>query len=54
VLTAGGGHPGILIVRFDNNPTRDMKSKDIVTAIGKLERSGTPLADQMIVLNQWR
>ena len=54
VLTAGGGHPGILVVRFDNDPTRDMKPKHIVAAIGKLVRSGTPVVNQFIVLNQWR
>jgi hypothetical protein len=54
VLTSGGHHPGILLVRFDNDPRRDMKPKHIVTAIGKLERSGISIGDQVIILNQWR
>jgi predicted nuclease of predicted toxin-antitoxin system len=54
VLTAGGSHPGILVVRFENNPARDMKPKHIVAAIGKLIRSGSPVTNQFIVLNQWR
>src|SRR4051794_3326075 len=33
ILTANGSHPGLLVVRYDNDPTRDMKPKDIVTAI---------------------
>jgi predicted nuclease of predicted toxin-antitoxin system len=54
VLTAGGSHPGMVVVRFDNDPTRDMKSKHIVAAIAKLERSGLQLTDQVVVLNHWR
>ncbi len=54
VLTAGGSHPGILIVRYDNDPTRDMKPKHIVTAIRKLEQAGVDPRDQLIILNQWR
>jgi predicted nuclease of predicted toxin-antitoxin system len=54
VLTAGGSHPGILVVRFDNDPTRDMKAKHIVTAVGKLERAGLALQDQVVILNHWR
>jgi predicted nuclease of predicted toxin-antitoxin system len=51
---AGGAHPGILVVRFDNDATRDMKPKQIVSAIGKLERSGVDWVNDLIVLNQWR
>lgn len=54
ILTAGGMHHGILIVRFDNDPTRDMKPRHIVSAIRKLEQSGLDLTNQLIVLNQWR
>jgi hypothetical protein len=54
VLASGGGHSGILVVRFDNDPTRDMKPKAVVAAIGKLARSGLLLANQIHVLNHWR
>jgi predicted nuclease of predicted toxin-antitoxin system len=54
VLNSGGSHPGILLVRYDNDPKKDMKPRHIVAAIAKLERSGLPLRDQIIVLNQWR
>jgi hypothetical protein len=54
VLTSGGGHPGILLVRYDNDPRRDMKSKHIVTAVGKLERAGVGIRNQVVVLNHWR
>jgi predicted nuclease of predicted toxin-antitoxin system len=54
VLTTHGIHPGILIVRFDNDRHRDMQPKDIATAIGKLERAGFEMANQFVILNQWR
>ena len=54
VLTAHGMHPGILIIRLDNDPTRDMTSRQIVTAIGHLESAGVPLANQAHILNHWR
>jgi predicted nuclease of predicted toxin-antitoxin system len=54
VLTSGGHHPGILLVRFDNDRSRDIRPHHIVRAIGKLERSGVPIADQVTVLNHWR
>lgn len=54
VLASGGSHPGILLVYFDNDPTRDMKPPRIVSAVAKLEASGAPVRDQLIVLNQWR
>jgi len=54
VLNSGGSHPGILVIRFENDPMKKMKPRHIVTAIAKLERSGLPLRNQIIVLNQWR
>jgi len=54
VLVSGGHHPGILIVRFDNDRSRDMRPHQIVRAITKLEKSAAPVADQVVVLNQWR
>jgi hypothetical protein len=54
IRAAGGRHPGLVVVRFDNDPTRDMKPKHIVRALANLEQAGVPVADQLIVLNQWR
>jgi predicted nuclease of predicted toxin-antitoxin system len=54
VQTSGGSHPGILVLHDSNDAKRDMKSKDVVTAIGKLERSGMAVVNQVIVLNFWR
>ena len=54
VRAAGGHHPGVLVVRRDNNPKRDLNQKGIVQAIGKLVAAGVPIADQFTVLNHWR
>ncbi len=51
---AHGNHPGILVVRQENNPARDLTPKGIVAAIRKLEAAGVPIADEYVVLNQWR
>jgi predicted nuclease of predicted toxin-antitoxin system len=54
VQTARGTHPGILIVRLDNDPSRDMTRRQIVTAISRLESAGVPFANQVYILNHWR
>jgi hypothetical protein len=51
---AGGHHPGILVVRRDNDPRRNMTPHDIVRAIRNLEAAGVPVADQYIILNPWQ
>lgn len=54
ILVSGGHHPGIVVVRRDNDPTRDMQPKAIVRALGKLLASGIPIADELHILNHWR
>lgn len=54
VRACGGHHSGILIVRFDNDPTRDMTPRHIVRALANLERAALALADQLVVVNHWR
>jgi hypothetical protein len=54
VLIVGGHHPGILIVREDNNPKRDLDEKGIVRALTKLLASGLPFMDELHILNHWR
>jgi len=54
ILTAGGTHPGILFVLFENDVKRDMKANQIVAAIGKLEMSGLNPSSQIAILNHWR
>jgi hypothetical protein len=40
-----GRHTGIVAIRFDNDPTRDMKDADIARAVRNLEQSGAPIAN---------
>lgn len=54
VSVSGGHHPGILIVRKDNDPKRDLKPAGIVRAIRKLLAANVPIADTFNVLNHWR
>lgn len=54
VRASGGEHSGILVVRSDNDPSRDMKDQDIVRAIGNLEGAGVPIRSEFHILNHWR
>jgi predicted nuclease of predicted toxin-antitoxin system len=54
VLESRGSHPGILVVRQENNPVRDLTPKGIVAAVRKLESAGVPVANEYVVLNHWR
>ena len=54
VQATRGQHTGILTVRFDNDPTRDMKDGEIIRAIRNLERSGCATAKELHILNHWR
>lgn len=54
VIASGGRHFGVVLVRKDNDPNRDMKHAQIVRALTNLERAMPNLHDQFVVLNQWR
>jgi hypothetical protein len=54
IVVAQGHHPGILVVRQDNDPKRDMTPRGIVHALAKLEAARVPIADGYHVLNHWR
>ena len=54
IMQVDGHYPGILIVRRDNDPTRDLRPPGIVRAIRNLVAASVPLADQFIILNHWR
>jgi hypothetical protein len=54
VRLVGGHHPGLLIVRKDNDPRRDLNPRRIVRALANLVAANVPTADEYIVLNHWR
>ena len=54
LMQGRGHHPGVLIVRRDNNPRRDLTPRGIVHAIAKLLAANIPLPDQFIILIHWR
>jgi predicted nuclease of predicted toxin-antitoxin system len=54
VVDLGGHHSGVLAVRKDNDPNRDLKAAGIVRAVRNLLAANAPIADQFIILNHWR
>jgi len=54
IAEAHGHHFGVLIVRRENDPRRDLTAKGIVAALRKLEAAGVPMDNEYIVLNHWR
>jgi Domain of unknown function (DUF5615) len=54
IRTAGGHHPGLLLIYLENGPTRDMTPRSIAEAISRLEAVAVPLVDHVYVLNHWR
>jgi hypothetical protein len=54
VLQAQGHHPGILVVRRDNDARRNLSPRDIVRAIRNLEAAGVNLRDRYEILNHWQ
>jgi predicted nuclease of predicted toxin-antitoxin system len=54
IRTAQGHHPGIFVVRRDNDPKRDLTPPGIVRAIRNLLAANLPFHDEVFVLNQWR
>ena len=54
VVELTGHHLGVLVVRKDNNPKRDLTYPGVVRALSKLLNANAPTADQLIILNHWR
>jgi hypothetical protein len=54
VQATRGIHTGILTIRSDNDPTRDMKDAEIVRAIRNLEKSGAATMNEFHILNHWQ
>jgi hypothetical protein len=54
IQAASGHHPGIAIVRMDNDPRKDMTDGDIVRALDKLDAANVAIANEFHILNHWR
>ena len=54
IAASQGNHPGILVVRKDNDPKRDMSPKAIVRAVANFIASGQPVEDGYHFLNNYR
>ena len=54
VIASHGHHPGILVIRKDNDPRRDLSARGVLHAISKLEASAAPIGDNLHILNHWR
>jgi predicted nuclease of predicted toxin-antitoxin system len=54
IVAVGGHYPGLLVVRKDNDPKRDLTPQGIVRAIATLLKAGVPVRDQFLILNHWR
>jgi predicted nuclease of predicted toxin-antitoxin system len=54
VQATGGRHAGIVVVRADNDPARDMKDRDVLRALANLEAASVPIENEFHILNHWR
>lgn len=54
VAQVNGCHPGIFVVRRDNDPKRDLTPSGIVRAIRNFITAQVPISNQYIILNHWR
>jgi hypothetical protein len=54
LMEGQGHHPGILVIRKDNDPRRNLKPHDVVRALANLSAAGFALPDQYVILNHWR
>jgi predicted nuclease of predicted toxin-antitoxin system len=54
ILASGGHHPGILVVRRENNPRRDMRPQGIARAIARIEASALVFENNVHIVNHWR
>jgi predicted nuclease of predicted toxin-antitoxin system len=54
IQQAKGVHSGILVIRREKDPRKNMSPVEIVRALKKLEKSGVVIVNQYIVLNHWK
>lgn len=54
VMQVGGHHPGVFVVRRDNDPKRDLTAMGMVRAIRNFLAAKIALPDEYVILNHWR
>lgn len=54
ILGCSGTHFGLIVIRRDNDPRKDMTNRAIVSAIGKVEQAYSDLGNELVYLNDWR
>lgn len=54
IVQLQGHHSGVLVVRRDNDPSRDLTPAGIVRALRNLLAANVPVQDQYVILNHWR
>jgi predicted nuclease of predicted toxin-antitoxin system len=54
IMQAQGHHPGILLVRRDDNSKRNMAPQDIARALQNLAAAGLVNVDRCFELNPWQ
>jgi hypothetical protein len=54
LMQSGGHHPGIVVIRRDNDPRRDFTPRSVVAALRNLIAASVPFRDSLHILNQWR
>src|SRR5262245_40852105 len=54
VLSSGGRRPGIMVVRRDNDPSREMSNRAVVQAVAEVSHSGATFRYSFYILNHWR
>jgi Domain of unknown function (DUF5615) len=54
VVGCDGTHFGVVVIREDDDPRKNMSFKHIVTAIANAERAYADFKDELVTLNDWR
>lgn len=54
IIGCSGSHCGVILVRRDNDPRKNLTNKGIVTAIARVENAYSDLSNELIILNDWR
>ena len=54
VVQVNGHHPGIFVVRRDNDPKRDLTPRGVVRSIRNFLAANVSTQNEYVILNHWR